>query len=97
MVAVFDLDGDYYAVEDICTHDGGILTGGTLQRDEIVCPRHGAHCSIRTGQALTPRANEGSLQVKLRTSLATAMRKPRGAATTARRVWAESAPSRYSS
>jgi 3-phenylpropionate/trans-cinnamate dioxygenase ferredoxin subunit len=56
MVAVFNLDGDFYAIEDVCTHDGGILSGGTVERDEIVCPRHGAHFSIKTGQALTPPA-----------------------------------------
>jgi 3-phenylpropionate/trans-cinnamate dioxygenase ferredoxin component len=57
-VAVFNLEGEYYAIEDVCTHDGGILTGGTLERDEIVCPRHGAHFSIKTGEALTPPAYE---------------------------------------
>jgi 3-phenylpropionate/trans-cinnamate dioxygenase ferredoxin subunit len=56
MVAVFNLDGEYYAIEDVCTHDGGILSGGTVERDEIVCPRHGAHFSIKTGKALTPPA-----------------------------------------
>ncbi|TAK81946.1 MAG: non-heme iron oxygenase ferredoxin subunit [Betaproteobacteria bacterium] len=74
-VAVFNLDGEYYAIEDVCTHDGGILTGGTLERDEIVCPRHGAHFSIKTGRALTPpayeevatfpvRVHEGMVQVR---------------------------------
>jgi 3-phenylpropionate/trans-cinnamate dioxygenase ferredoxin subunit len=57
-VAVFNLDGEYYAIEDVCTHDGGILTGGTLERDEIVCPRHGARFSIKTGEVLTPPAYE---------------------------------------
>jgi 3-phenylpropionate/trans-cinnamate dioxygenase ferredoxin subunit len=56
MVAVFNLDGEYYAIEDVCTHDGGILSGGEVERDEIVCPRHGAHFSIKTGKALTPPA-----------------------------------------
>lgn len=56
MVAVFNLDGEYYAIEDVCTHDGGILSGGTVERAEIVCPRHGAHFSIKTGKALTPPA-----------------------------------------
>jgi 3-phenylpropionate/trans-cinnamate dioxygenase ferredoxin component len=57
-VAVFNLDGKYYAIEDVCTHDGGTLTGGTLERDEIVCPRHGARFAIKTGEALTPPAYE---------------------------------------
>jgi 3-phenylpropionate/trans-cinnamate dioxygenase ferredoxin component len=58
MVAVFNLDGEYHAIEDLCTHDGGILSGGMVDRDEIVCPRHGAHFSIKTGKALTPPAYE---------------------------------------
>jgi 3-phenylpropionate/trans-cinnamate dioxygenase ferredoxin subunit len=57
-VAVFNLDGKYYAIEDVCTHDGGILTGGEVVGEEIVCPRHGARFSITTGEALAPPAYE---------------------------------------
>jgi 3-phenylpropionate/trans-cinnamate dioxygenase ferredoxin subunit len=57
-VAVFNLDGAYYAIEDVCTHDGGILTGGTLEGEEIVCPRHGARFSVKTGKVLAPPAYE---------------------------------------
>ena len=57
-VAVFNLDGEYYAIEDVCTHDGGILTGGTVEGEVIVCPRHGARFSIRTGEVLAPPAYE---------------------------------------
>jgi len=52
MVAVFNLDGDYYAIEDVCTHDGGELTGGIVEGFEIECPRHGARFDIRTGEVL---------------------------------------------
>jgi 3-phenylpropionate/trans-cinnamate dioxygenase ferredoxin subunit len=57
-VVVFNLGGRYYAIEDVCTHDGGQLTGGTIEGEEIVCPRHGARFSIRTGEALTAPAYE---------------------------------------
>jgi 3-phenylpropionate/trans-cinnamate dioxygenase ferredoxin subunit len=57
-VAVFNLDGNYFAIEDVCTHDGGILTGGPVDGDQVMCPRHGARFSIRTGEALTPPAFE---------------------------------------
>jgi 3-phenylpropionate/trans-cinnamate dioxygenase ferredoxin subunit len=57
-VAVFNVGGDYYAIEDVCTHDGGILTGGALQGDVVVCPRHGARFCVRTGKALSPPAYE---------------------------------------
>lgn len=57
-IAVFNLDGSYYAIEDVCTHDGGELTGGCIEGCEIVCPRHGARFDIRTGEALTAPAYE---------------------------------------
>src|ERR671926_430858 len=57
-IVVFNLDGEYYAIEDVCTHDGGQLTGGTVEGDEIICPRHGARFSIRTGEALSAPAYE---------------------------------------
>jgi len=57
-IVVFNLGGEYCAIEDICTHDGGQLTGGTVEGDEIVCPRHGARFCIRTGEALSAPAYE---------------------------------------
>src|SRR3970040_999835 len=57
-VAVFNLDGEYFAIEDVCTHDAGQLTGGTVEGDQIVCPRHGARFCIRTGEALCAPAYE---------------------------------------
>ena len=57
-VAVFNLDGRFYAVEDVCTHDGGTLTGGAVDGEQIVCPRHGARFSIKTGAVLAPPAYE---------------------------------------
>jgi 3-phenylpropionate/trans-cinnamate dioxygenase ferredoxin component len=57
-VAVFNLDGAWYAIENVCTHDGGILTGGAIEGDVIICPRHGAQFSIRTGEVLAPPAYE---------------------------------------
>lgn len=57
-VAVFNQGGVFYAIEDVCTHDGGTLTGGAVEGEEIVCPRHGARFSIRTGAVLAPPAYE---------------------------------------
>ena len=31
LIAVFNIDGEYYAIEDVCTHDGGLLTGGKIE------------------------------------------------------------------
>lgn len=57
-IAVFNLQGKYFAIEDVCTHDGGVLTGGTVEGEQIICPRHGARFSIKTGEALTAPAYE---------------------------------------
>ncbi|HEY7377513.1 MAG TPA: non-heme iron oxygenase ferredoxin subunit [Steroidobacteraceae bacterium] len=57
-VAVFNVDGELFAIQDICTHDGEILTGGPVEGTEIVCPRHGARFSLRTGEVLAPPAYE---------------------------------------
>ena len=57
-IAVYNIDGEYYAVEDTCTHDGGELAGGELHGYEVECPRHGARFDIVTGEALTPPAYE---------------------------------------
>ncbi len=58
MIAVFNLDGRYYAIEDICTHDGGELASGAVEGEEIVCPRHGARFNIKTGEVTAPPAYE---------------------------------------
>ena len=58
MVLVTNIDGEIYAIEDICTHDGGELGSGPLEGCEIVCPRHGARFCVKTGKALTAPAYE---------------------------------------
>jgi 3-phenylpropionate/trans-cinnamate dioxygenase ferredoxin subunit len=58
MVVVVNLDGEYYAIDDVCTHDGESLAGGDLEGDEIVCPRHGARFNVRSGAVMAPPAVE---------------------------------------
>jgi 3-phenylpropionate/trans-cinnamate dioxygenase ferredoxin subunit len=50
-VAVCNVEGEFYAIDDLCTHDGGALDQGELEGDEIECPRHGARFDVRTGRA----------------------------------------------
>jgi 3-phenylpropionate/trans-cinnamate dioxygenase ferredoxin component len=57
-IAVFNIDGDLYAVEDVCTHDGGELAGGPVDGFAIECVRHGARFDLRTGAVLCPPAYE---------------------------------------
>ena len=55
-VAVFNVDGAYYAIDDVCTHDGGPLAEGAIDGATIECPRHGARFDVRTGAVLAPPA-----------------------------------------
>lgn len=58
MVAVYNIEGKFFAIEDTCTHDGGELASGDVEGDEVICPRHGARFCIKNGEALTPPAYE---------------------------------------
>ncbi len=55
-VAVFRTADGFYALEDCCSHEEEPLSGGLVNGDEVVCPRHGAVFSLRSGAALTPPA-----------------------------------------
>ena len=57
-VAVYNIDGEFFAIDDVCTHDGGGLAGGVVEDHQVICPRHGARFCLRTGKALTPPAYE---------------------------------------
>ena len=52
-IAIYRLDDGFHAIDDICTHDGGPLAEGEVEDDVVICPRHGARFSIRTGAALS--------------------------------------------
>ena len=53
-IALFNLNGAYYAIEDVCTHDGGpLVEGEIINEHEVRCPRHGARFDICTGAALS--------------------------------------------
>jgi 3-phenylpropionate/trans-cinnamate dioxygenase ferredoxin subunit len=57
-IAVINCEGRFCAIEDVCTHDGGVLTGGEIEGCQIECPRHGARFDIKTGKALSAPAYE---------------------------------------
>jgi 3-phenylpropionate/trans-cinnamate dioxygenase ferredoxin subunit len=58
LVVIVNCNGEFYAIEDVCTHDGGPLGEGDLVDCELICPRHGARFDVRTGDALTLPAFE---------------------------------------
>jgi 3-phenylpropionate/trans-cinnamate dioxygenase ferredoxin subunit len=53
-VGLFNIEGTFYAISDVCTHDGGPLVEGTLEGDQIICPRHGARFNVKTGEQTMP-------------------------------------------
>ena len=52
-LALSNVEGSYYAIEDLCTHDGGPLGEGMLIGPLLECPRHGARFDVKTGRPVT--------------------------------------------
>lgn len=61
LVVVFHVEGQYYCLDDVCTHDGGPLGEGQLDGYTIACSRHGAKFDVRDGTALTMPATESTV------------------------------------
>lgn len=59
-VLVFNLEGEFFALEDRCTHDDAELDGGDVVDGCIKCPRHGACFDIKTGDAKSAPAYEAT-------------------------------------
>lgn len=65
-VGLFNIDGEFYAISDVCTHDDGPLVEGKLDGDCIICPRHGARFNVKTGAQTMPAFAPAPLyQVKI--------------------------------
>ncbi len=53
-IVIFNIAGKFFAIADVCSHDGGPLGDGEHEADyKVACPRHGARFDIRSGKALT--------------------------------------------
>jgi len=55
-IVIFNVDGEYYAIDDTCTHEEFPLSEGTLDGHAIECAKHGACFDVRTGKVLAPPA-----------------------------------------
>ena len=55
-IALFNVGGTFYAIDDACTHRGGPLSEGTVLGTEVTCPWHGAIFDVSTGSVLGPPA-----------------------------------------
>ncbi len=51
-IALCNVDGRFYAIDDVCTHDGGPLDQGVLEGNLVECPRHGAKFDVTSGRAV---------------------------------------------
>ena len=54
VVAIYNLEGEYFATSDVCTHGQAYLSEGDIRGDEIICPFHEGSFDIRTGEPVDP-------------------------------------------
>ena len=65
-IALFNLGGEFYAIDDTCTHRGGSLSEGSIEGEEIQCPLHGAQFNIKSGEVTGPPAANGVTKYNVR-------------------------------
>ena len=65
-IALFNLAGEFYAIDDTCTHRGGSLSTGSIHGEEVQCPLHGARFNITTGVVTNPPASSSVASYPLR-------------------------------
>lgn len=57
-IVLVNVNGDFFACSNICSHDYAVLHEGEVDNEEIICPLHLARFDVRTGEALSPPAYE---------------------------------------
>lgn len=65
-IALFNINGNYYAIDDTCTHRGGPLSQGETAGTTVTCPWHHARFDLRTGAAVSPPAEVGVSRYNVR-------------------------------
>ncbi len=65
-IALFNVEGSFYAIDDTCTHRGGPLSEGSLEGKQVTCPWHGARYDVTTGEVLGPPAPQGVARYNVR-------------------------------
>ncbi len=58
-IALFNVEGTFYAIGNTCPHRGGPLGEGSLEGNTVTCPWHGAQFNVKTGEVLRPPAATG--------------------------------------
>ena len=67
-IALFNVGGSYYAIDDTCPHRGGSLSQGPVEGETVTCPWHGSKFEIKTGAVLAPPAATGVASYRVRVS-----------------------------
>jgi len=65
-IAIFNVAGSFYAIDDTCSHRGGSLSQGMIEEEKVTCPWHGAVFDIRSGEVLGPPAPKGVARYNVR-------------------------------
>jgi 3-phenylpropionate/trans-cinnamate dioxygenase ferredoxin subunit len=65
-IVLFNIDGDFFALDNLCTHEEGPLCEGEIEGHEVTCPWHGAKFDIRTGEVLCDPAYEDVARYNVR-------------------------------
>ena len=65
-IALFNVDGQFFAVDNACTHRGGPLAEGEISGHEVTCPWHGARFDVRTGEVAGPPAQKSVASYSVR-------------------------------
>jgi nitrite reductase/ring-hydroxylating ferredoxin subunit len=65
-LALFNLAGTYYAIDDTCPHRGGPLSEGAIEGEQVTCPWHGSVFQITSGEVITPPAQTGVARYTVR-------------------------------
>ena len=66
LVVLVHVGGEFFALDDVCTHDGGPLSSGPVEGHAIVCPRHGARFDLRDGRPLSMPATQPTTSHEVR-------------------------------
>ncbi len=65
-IALFNLGGEFYALDDTCPHASGPLSEGSIEGEDVECPWHGSRFNIKTGEVTAPPADENVAKYKVR-------------------------------
>jgi 3-phenylpropionate/trans-cinnamate dioxygenase ferredoxin component len=65
-IALFNVEGEFCALDNTCTHRGGPLAEGAVSGHEVTCPLHGAKFDIHTGEVLGPPASQAVARYSVR-------------------------------